>query len=84
MVEGQAGSRRVSWTQGVCEREDLPAKFLTWADTRKGAPLQYITWFGNDPPIILDYGRAGALETAMGWPEFSAILNRLDSKTEAA
>jgi hypothetical protein len=74
----------MSWDQGICLRDELPTKFVAWADAKQGAPLQYITWFGGDPPIILDFGEAGALEAHMGWREFSALLDRLSGKREAA
>lgn len=51
----------MSWTQGIQLREELPAKFLEWADKQKGAPLEYITWFGIGEDLILDYGEAGSL-----------------------
>lgn len=52
----------MSWTQGIQLREDLPAKFLEWADKQKGgAPLEYITWFGLGEDLFLDYGEAGSL-----------------------
>lgn len=52
----------MSWSQGIQERADLPAKFVAWADRQKdGAELQYITWFDGDE-VILDYGEAGALK----------------------
>lgn len=68
----------MSWDQGIVPREDLPAKFLAWADAKKPAPLEYITWFGFGPPIILDFGEHGALEIEMGWREFSAMLSKLE------
>ena len=56
----------MSWDQGVQTREDLPAKFVAWADTKKdGAPLQYITWFGLGREVFLDYGESGALKLTM-------------------
>lgn len=61
----------MSWTQGIQVREELPPKFLTWADQQMdGAPLQYITWFGFDREIFLDYGEAGSLKLTL--PEKSA------------
>lgn len=53
----------MSWDQGVQVREDLPAKFVEWADTKRdGAKLEYITWFGRGDELILDYGVAGSLK----------------------
>ena len=51
------------WLQGVQTREELPASFLTWADSKmNGAPLEYITWFDDDRRVVfLDYGKAGSL-----------------------
>ena len=68
----------MSWDQGVEPRENLPRRFLEWADAKGGAPLRYITWFGFEPPIYLDFGEAGSLETNMGIREFSAKLAALD------
>lgn len=49
----------MSWDQGVQVREDLPKKFVVWADEKGGAPLEYITWFGSEPEVVyLDYGKA--------------------------
>lgn len=67
----------MSWDQGVVPREELPPKFLAWADSKMSEPLQYITWFGMGPPIILDFGDSGALETHMDWAKFSAMLDKL-------
>lgn len=72
----------MSWDQGIVPREDLPPKFLAWADAKMSEPLQYITWFGMDPPIILDFGDAGALETHMGWADFGAMLDKLWGKRD--
>ena len=56
----------MSWDQGVQAREDLPAKFVEWADAKMdGAPLQYITWFGLGGEVFLDYGEAGSLKLTM-------------------
>lgn len=55
----------MSWDQGVQVREDLPAKFVEWADKQKDAPLQYITWFGLGEEVFLDYGEAGSLKLTM-------------------
>lgn len=56
----------MSWDQGVQVREDLPPKFILWADQQKGgAPLQYITWFGLGHEIFLDYGEAGSLKLTL-------------------
>lgn len=54
----------MSWLQGVMPREELPASFLTWADSKMdGAPLEYITWFADAPrEVFLDYGEAGSLK----------------------
>lgn len=56
----------MSWTQGVQTREDLPAKFLEWADSLGKGDLQYITWFEPDRhEVFLDYGEAGSLKLVM-------------------
>lgn len=56
----------MSWTQGIQVREELPAKFLTWADQQMdGAPLEYITWFDLGDEVFLDYGEAGSLKLTM-------------------
>lgn len=56
----------MSWDQGVQVREDLPSKFVEWADGKMdGAPLQYITWFGLGREVFLDYGSAGSLKLTM-------------------
>ena len=54
----------MSWTQGITERGDLPASFVTWADGKKdGAKLEYITWFADAPrEVFLDYGEAGSIK----------------------
>jgi hypothetical protein len=53
----------MSWDQGVQVREDLPPRFVAWADQQKGgAKLEYITWFEGDyETVYLDYGEAGSL-----------------------
>lgn len=55
----------MSWDQGIQLREELPAKFVAWADAKKGAPLQYITWFGRGDEVFLDYGDAGSIKIDM-------------------
>lgn len=56
----------MSWTQGIAIREELPAKFVAWADAKKGARLEYITWFEPDQNVFwLDYGEAGSLKATM-------------------
>jgi hypothetical protein len=56
----------MSWDQGVQVREELPAKFVAWADRQKdGARLEYITWFGLGDEVFLDYGEAGSLKLTM-------------------
>ena len=64
MVAQVSGESGVSgWLQGVQTREELPATFLTWADSKMDAPLQYITWFDDDRRVVfLDYGEAGSLK----------------------
>ena len=53
----------MSWTQGIQVREDLPEKFLLWADNRGKGELRYITWFEEDRNVIfLDYGERGSLK----------------------
>lgn len=71
----------MSWDQGIMDRSELPAKFLAWADGKQGVPLQYITWFGFDPPIILDFGEHDGLEMAMGWREFEPFLRKWGPRT---
>lgn len=67
----------MGWDQGINVREDLPARFVEWADAKKGARLEYITWFGNDPPVYLDFGEAGSLEVALPINRFVALVRRL-------
>lgn len=56
----------MSWDQGVQTREELPARFVTWADKQKGAPLEYITWFESQREFVfLDYGDAGSLRLTL-------------------
>lgn len=56
----------MSWGQGIKPREDLPEKFLVWADRQKGGePLQYITWFGAGDEVFLDYGAAGSFKITL-------------------
>lgn len=55
----------MSWDQGIQLREDLPPKFVEWADKQKCAPLEYITWFGLGEEVFLDYGEAGSLKLRM-------------------
>ena len=51
----------MSWDQGITVREELPEKFVVWAEDKffrefgYKKELQYITWFGLDPPIYLDF-----------------------------
>lgn len=53
----------MSWTQGITERGDLPASFVTWADGKGMGALEYITWFADAPrEVFLDYGEAGSLK----------------------
>lgn len=53
----------MSWDQGITLREDLPPKFVQWADSKKsGAKLEYITWFGIGKEVFLDYGESGSLK----------------------
>lgn len=63
----------MSWTQGITERDDLPASFLAWADSKMdGAPLEYITWFEPDRKVVfLDYGNAGSLKATFKESPFS-------------
>lgn len=59
----------MSWDQGVQVREDLPAKFVEWADKQKeGSRLEYITWFGLGEEVFLDYGEGGSLKLRMKKP----------------
>lgn len=59
----------MSWDQGVQVREDLPAKFVEWADKqKKGSRLEYITWFGLGEEVFLDYGEGGSLKLRMNRP----------------
>lgn len=55
----------MTWLQGIQLREDLPPQFVEWADKQKGAPLEYITWFGLGEEVFLDYGEAGSLKLRM-------------------
>jgi hypothetical protein len=56
----------MSWTQGVTPREDLPARFLEWADAQGKGPLQYITWFEpSRTEVFLDYGEAPSLKAVL-------------------
>ena len=56
----------MSWVQGITPREELPASFVAWADTKAAEPLQYITWFGVNPAeVILDYGEAGSVKVSL-------------------
>ena len=60
----------MSWDQGIQVREDLPARFVKWADEKKGARLEYITWFETQREIVyLDYGEAGSLTLTVKPPE---------------
>lgn len=54
------------WAQGIQPREELPARFVAWADQQKdGARLEYITWFGGGDEVFLDYGEAGSLKLTL-------------------
>lgn len=57
----------MSWLQGIQPREELPAKFVEWADGKKpGARLEYITWFDDDRNVLyLDYGEAGSMKLTL-------------------
>ena len=57
----------VSWDQGIQVREDLPERFVAWADKQKGGvKLEYITWFESErETVYLDYGEAGSLTLKM-------------------
>lgn len=52
----------MSWDQGFKERDELPPKFVEWADSlalKQGwdARLEYISWFDSYPDEVhLDYG----------------------------
>jgi hypothetical protein len=53
----------MSWDQGVQPREDLPPRFVEWADGKMpGGRLEYITWFGRGDEVFLDYGDSGSLK----------------------
>lgn len=54
----------MSWDQGVQTREELPEKFLAWADRKiPGGRLEYITWFESERHILyLDYGADGSIK----------------------
>ena len=53
----------MSWTQGVTPREDLPERFVKWADGLGKGELQYITWFDDVPGITyLDFGEKGSFK----------------------
>ncbi len=65
-MAGRAEGSGVSWTQGIQLREELPERFLAWADKQKGgAPLQYITWFDLGDEVFLDYGDAGSITVTL-------------------
>jgi hypothetical protein len=71
VVRWKAVEGCVTWTQGLQEREDIPARFLAWADdqgaTRGWGSLEYITWFDAEPNVlILDYGDRGTLKVSFG------------------
>lgn len=65
----------MSWDQGVCPRDELPPKFVEWADAQKGAPLQYITWF-DEAEVFLDYGEAGSLKLVYPSPDQSGLTEQ--------
>jgi hypothetical protein len=72
----------MSWDQGVHVREELPEAFVKWADAKKGARFEYVTWFGNSAPVILDFGEAGALDVALTPDRFFALLHGLSDERE--
>lgn len=60
----------MSWDQGIQERDALPEKFVTWADSmaeKRGIPgkLEYITWFGLGEEVFLDFGCERSLKVAI-------------------
>lgn len=55
----------MSWDQGIQVREELPPKFVEWADGLGKGEIEYITWFGLGDEVFLDYGDAGSLKLNM-------------------
>ena len=72
----------MSHLQGIIDRNDLPMFFVNWADGKffrqfgYAKTLEYVTWFGFEKPIILDFNDNNGLEIDMDIKEFTAIMER--------
>lgn len=73
----------MSWTQGIQDRADLPAKFRQFADREGGkrewGEIQCLVWDATEPEIVfLDYGENGSLRLDLTG---IATLSRISLKT---
>jgi len=73
----------MSHLQGILDRSELPKSFVAWADDKffrqfgYSKNLEYITWFGFDKPIFLDYNDPkNGLEIDMTIKELTDLMTK--------